>query len=127
MRRRGIRTSYTDLKDAGQPTEQLTTVAYCYDNADRLLSTSGTGADPLASPITDGLAAADIVYDAHGNTTKLADQSITYDVADQHTPTTVGSEVVSYTPGMCPAASSPATPPPTRSPTPPSATRPARC
>lgn len=89
----GNRTSFTDVKDG----TQTTSVAYCYDNADRLLSSSSTGAVSGASPITDGLAVSDVAYDAHGNTVTLADQSITYDVSDQHRSTTVAGQTVTYT------------------------------
>ena len=91
--RNGNRTSFTDVKDG----TQTSTVAYCYDSADRLLSTSGTGTVAGASPVTDGLLAGELAYDAHGNTTTLADQSITYDIADQHLSTTVAGQTVTYT------------------------------
>jgi RHS repeat-associated protein len=84
--RNGNRTSFTDVKDAGTPT----TVAYCYDNADRLTATTITGAPAGANPVAGGaLTAATLVYDSHGNTTKLADQTLGYDVADRHMTTTL--------------------------------------
>jgi RHS repeat-associated protein len=84
--RNGNRTSFTDVKDAGTPT----TVAYCYDNADRLTATTVTGAPAGANPVAGGtLTAATLVYDSHGNTTKLADQTLGYDVSDRHMTTTL--------------------------------------
>ncbi len=70
--------------------------AYCYDSSDRLVSTTATGAVSGLSPVADGLAAADIVYDAHGNTTTLAPQAMTYDIADRHLTTTAGGSTVTY-------------------------------
>lgn len=73
------------------------TVSYRYDKADRLTSTSVVnpvvGANPLLA--TD-LTAASLTYDAHGNTIKLADQTLAYDVADRHLQTTLtdGTTVV---------------------------------
>ena len=36
------------------------------------------------NPVADGPAASDLAYDAHGNTVKLGDQTLTYDVSDRH-------------------------------------------
>ncbi|RWZ46434.1 hypothetical protein ELQ90_15425, partial [Labedella phragmitis] len=58
---------------------------YCYDNADRLTSTTVTGAPEGASGVSSSLAS--IGYDAHGNTVTLSDQSLVYDVADRHVET----------------------------------------
>lgn len=66
----------------------MSTAAYCYDWADRLQSSAVTGAPAGATSVADGLAAADIVYDAHGNTTKLADMTFVYDAGNQHVGTT---------------------------------------
>ncbi len=70
----GNRTSSTDL--VGTTT---TTVTYCYDNADRLTSTTttgaGTGLDPVSSGLTTTGPGATLAYDGHGNTTTLADQT----------------------------------------------------
>ncbi|MFS0895231.1 RHS repeat-associated core domain-containing protein [Microbacterium sp. 179-I 3D3 NHS] len=65
-----------------------TSTAYCYDWADRLLSSTVTGAIPGASSVTDGVAASEIVYDARGNTTRLGDMQFSYDAADRHVGTT---------------------------------------
>lgn len=78
----GNRTSFTDLPDGGTPV----TTSYCYDQTDRLTSTAVTGssAGPGLSPVAAGIPAAQLAYDAHGNTTILADQTLGYDVSDQH-------------------------------------------
>jgi RHS repeat-associated protein len=87
--RNGNRTGFTDVKDG----TTTSSVAYCYDNADRLTSTSPTGmsgAAPVsAASLTTVGPLPSLVYDAHGNTTVLADQTMTYDVADQHLTTVV--------------------------------------
>jgi YD repeat-containing protein len=59
------------------------TTTYCYDAADRLVSTS----DPtLGAP----------AYDAHANTTTLASHTLTYDGADRHVRLASGSTTVAY-------------------------------
>ncbi len=73
--RNGNRTGFSDVKDGGIPT----TVAYCYDGADRLTSTTVTGAPVGASPVAGGNlsttagtggasggAGVSLAYDAHG-------------------------------------------------------------
>jgi RHS repeat-associated protein len=71
-----------------------TTVAYCYDNADRLTATTVGNATTALSPVagtnlsSEG-STATLAYDAHGNTTTLADQTLSYDVTDRHTKTTL--------------------------------------
>jgi len=65
----------------------VTDVDYCYDWADRLTSTNATttGGNPvLNTDLSTVGAPATLAYDTHGNTTKLADQTLTYDVADRH-------------------------------------------
>jgi RHS repeat-associated protein len=79
------RTTFSDVFDGGTPT----TVAYCYDTADRLTGTTVTAAPSGAGPVAGGNLTttgpgASLAYDAHGNTTVLADQTLGYDVADQH-------------------------------------------
>jgi RHS repeat-associated protein len=53
------------------------------------------------NPVADGLSSTELAYDAHGNTTKLADQTLEFDKTNRHLSTTVtaGSDVtkVSYT------------------------------
>lgn len=84
--RNGNRTSFTDVKDGGAPS----TVAYCYDKSDRLTSTSSVNAPVGASPVRgNALTSTNLQYDAHGNTVKLADQTVLYDVADRHLKTTL--------------------------------------
>jgi large repetitive protein len=88
----GNRTSMSDVKDAGT----AFTTSYCYDGSDRLLSTATVNPPASASPVTAGVAAAALAYDAHGNTTTLADQTMTYDTGDRHLTTTLtdGTTVV---------------------------------
>ena len=89
----GNRTRSTDTHSGGTPA----VVSSCYDKADRLTSTTATGAVSGASPVTDGLAGAELVYDAHGNTATLADQTLGYDVADQHVSMVVaGGPTITY-------------------------------
>ncbi|WP_354245209.1 hypothetical protein [Agromyces sp. PvR057] len=91
----GNRTSFTDLPDGGSPVS----TAYCYDQTDRLTSTTVTGipAGPGVSPVAAGITAVQLAYDAHGNTTTLADQTLGYDVSDQHVKTTVaGGPTIEY-------------------------------
>jgi RHS repeat-associated protein len=85
----GNRTGYTDNFDG-----TVTSVAYCYDNADRLTGTTVTNAPVGASPVAGGnLTTAgstpSLTYDSHGNTTTLADQKLVYDFADRHVKTTL--------------------------------------
>lgn len=76
--RNGNRTMSTDSVDGAA----ATATTYCYDNADRLTSTSTTGA---------------FTYDSHGNTVSALGQSIGYDQSDRHTTTTIdGGPVISY-------------------------------
>ena len=85
----GSRTSVRDEWTApGAPTASVSTTAYCYDWADRIQSSTVTGAPAGAATVADGLAGTDIVYDARGNTTKLADMAFVYDAANQHVGTT---------------------------------------
>ena len=71
------------LPNAGQNTNRTAmtdngaTTTYCYDQADRLTSTS------------DGRYSA-INYDAHGNTTTLGGQTLGYDGSDRHMSTAYG-------------------------------------
>ncbi|MCU1471033.1 MAG: hypothetical protein JWQ39_2182 [Glaciihabitans sp.] len=88
----GNRTSYTDVHNGGTPT----TVAYCYDNADRLTSTTVAGAPAGANPLfATNLSASNLSYDVQGNTTTLADETLTYDASGNNTATTLsdGTEV----------------------------------
>ena len=67
------------------------TTAYCYDWADRLVSSQVSGAGLSDAPLSQGLPAASIAYDSHGNMTVLADQALSYDVADNHMKTVVAN------------------------------------
>jgi RHS repeat-associated protein len=91
----GNRTGFSDTFDAGIPT----TVAYCYDHADRLTSTTVTAAPSGAGPVAGGNLTttgpgATLAYDAHGNTTVLADQVLGYDVSDHHVTTALSDGTV---------------------------------
>lgn len=57
---------------------------YCYDNADKLTSTTDTRYPTIA-------------YDSRGNTTTLGPEQLTYDGADRHLTTTKGIDGVTYT------------------------------
>ena len=65
----------------------VTQSSYCYDNADRLVSVAGLAAGPYAGTIA---------YDAHGNTTTLAGQTLSYDSANRHLATAAGGSNVAY-------------------------------
>jgi len=91
----GNRVGFTDNFDG-----QETSVAYCYDHADRLTGTVVTDAPAGANPVnianlTITGPEPTLAYDAHGNTTRLADQTLTYDVADRHVKTVLddGTEI----------------------------------
>lgn len=101
----GNRTSFSDDFDGA-----VTSVAYCYDHADRLTGTTVTNAPVDASPVAGGSLTtvgpgASLAYDGHGNTTVLADQELTYDAAGRHvgtrltegTPTLDDDTVITYT------------------------------
>jgi RHS repeat-associated protein len=89
--RNGNRTSFSDVKDAGTPI----TTDYCYNGSDRLLSTAVAGAPAGANTLlSTNLGAASLTYDAHGNTTRLADQQLFYDAADRHMKTVVADGTV---------------------------------
>jgi len=79
----GNRTKFTDTHDTGSGVD-VYEVVYCYDYADRLTGSTATGVPAGANPVTDGLGAGELAYDAHGNTTRLADQQLGYDAGDRH-------------------------------------------
>ena len=95
--RSGNRTGFTDTKNG----TVVTDVDYCYDWADRLTSTNATttGGNPvLKADLSTVGAPATLAYDTHGNTTKLADQNLAYDVADRHMSTTLADgTTITYT------------------------------
>ena len=84
----GNRTGLTDVWTAPGQASVTTSTSYCYDWADRLLSSSVTGAIPGATAVADGLAASEIVYDVQGNTVRLGDMQFSYDAANRHVGTT---------------------------------------
>lgn len=86
----GNRTGYTDSTNGGTPL----TVAYCYDNADRLTGDTITNTPPspdavLSTNLTTSGTSPNLAYDAHGNITSLAGQALTYDETNRHTSTTL--------------------------------------
>ncbi len=67
-----------------QMVDNAVTTTYCYDEGDRLLSSSDAA---VGTP----------VYNDHGNTTTLGDQTLVYDGADRHMSTAVsGGPTVTY-------------------------------
>nr|WP_198151809.1 PA14 domain-containing protein [Kibdelosporangium sp. MJ126-NF4] len=68
------RTAFTDSRD-GAP---AVTTTYCYDDADRLLSTNGGTTLAFA-------------YDNHGNTVKVGTDTLGYDSTDRHMSTTTAA------------------------------------
>ena len=52
------------------------------------------GPPAVRNPVTAGLSAATLTYDGHGNTVRLADQVLGYDVADRHMSTTLDDGTV---------------------------------
>jgi RHS repeat-associated protein len=83
----GDRTSFTDVHGS-----VTTSTAYCYDYADQLTTTTVTGALTGANPVGGTNLAP--TYDAHGNTLTLADETLTYDVANQHKKNTLSDGTV---------------------------------
>jgi RHS repeat-associated protein len=89
----GNRTASSDAHNNGTTTV-TTSTAYCYDNADRLTGTTVTnpvvGANPVAGTnLTTAGTSPTMVYDAHGNTITLADETLGYDGSDRHLTTTL--------------------------------------
>lgn len=85
----GNRTGYTDVYTApGTSTTVTTTTQYCYDWADRLISTTVAGAPAGATTVADGLAPSELAYDSRGNTTRLADMTLGYNANNAHIATT---------------------------------------
>jgi RHS repeat-associated protein len=74
----GLNTNRTAAVIAG------TSYIYCYDNADRLTSST----DPTVGTVA---------YDSHGNTTSIYGQTNTYDELNRHLSTTKGTTTVTYT------------------------------
>jgi RHS repeat-associated protein len=102
----GNRTGYSDTTTAGTGASATpVAVSYCYDNADRLtsdaVSNAPSGSGPLlASNLASTGTTPNLVYDSHGEITKLANETLTYDENGRHlSTTTTGSapSVVTYT------------------------------
>jgi RHS repeat-associated protein len=90
----GNRTNFTDTPTGGNGLQYAT--QYCYDADDRLTQSTETITGASAAPANMvrpavSLAAGSILYDEHGNVTRLGDQSFTYDALDRHVSTTTGS------------------------------------
>ena len=89
----GNRTASTDQTASGTQT-----TTYCYDQADRLTSSGVVGPVASLNAVAAGIAPSGISYDSHGNTTKLANQTIADDITDRHTRTTLtDGTVIDYT------------------------------
>ena len=84
----GNRTGATDVWTAPGQSALTTSTVYCYDWADRLVSSSVTGAIPDATTVADGLTASEVVYDVRGNTVRLGDMQFSYDAVNRHVGTT---------------------------------------
>jgi YD repeat-containing protein len=92
----GNRTQLVDVYTEPGEASVTTTTDYCYDWADRLLSTTVTNPISGANGVASGLDATDIAYDSRGNTVLLAGMVFTYDGNNRHTTTThVDGTVVS--------------------------------
>ncbi|WP_067886115.1 PA14 domain-containing protein [Nocardia vaccinii] len=75
------RTGFTDVRD----TQPAVSTAYCYDNTDRLLSSTG------ANALTFG-------YDVYGNATSVGSDTLGYDSTRRHVQTTTAAGVnIQYT------------------------------
>ena len=96
----GNRTSFSDTWTAPSSTAVTSSVEYCYDNADRLVSMGDLSSPPAGiGPVAGGglSGASELAYDSHGNTTRLADQGLSYDGADRHVGTVLDDgTVISY-------------------------------
>jgi RHS repeat-associated protein len=82
----GNRTASSDVFHTGSG-DVTTNISYCYDWADRLTGTtsnSTTGNPVIVGNLTTTGPDATLAYDTHGNTTALADQTLGYDIADNH-------------------------------------------
>ncbi len=87
----GNRTAFTDVHGTS-----TSSVAYCYDNADRLTATTASNPPTGADSGLHGAVVGESELRRHGNTTKLDTQVLTYDTVDRHLSTTVGTTTVTY-------------------------------
>ncbi len=92
----GDRTGMTDITTApGASTPNPTlSMGYCYDNTDRLTADTVSGAPTspdivLGTALTSTGATPNLVYDSHGNITKLATETLAYDDTNRHMNTTL--------------------------------------
>lgn len=86
----GNRTGFKDTMNG----VVVSQVSYCYDYADRLRTTTPQIVQQDANPVlgtalTTAGSSPSIVYDSHGNTTKLGRQTMVYDHQNRHMKTTV--------------------------------------
>ena len=75
-------------------------VRYCYDWGDRLTSSIPLipGGNPvLGTALSTAATSPTIASDSHGNTTVLADQVMSYDVADRHMSTRISNGTAALT------------------------------
>jgi large repetitive protein len=82
----GNRTASSDVFHTGSG-DVTTNTSYCYDWADRLTGTtsdSTSGNPVVAGNLTTTGPGATLAYDQRGNTTTLADQTLGYDISDNH-------------------------------------------
>ena len=96
----GNRTGFTDAHVTAGGTVTAS-VSYCYDGADRLSGNSVTSPPSGANPVAGGALSVSATpktldYDAHGNTTVLANQTLSYDVSDRHMMTVSDGTVIVY-------------------------------
>jgi RHS repeat-associated protein len=94
----GNRTGYCDTVTGGTGASATpVVVSSFYDDADRLISSTVTGAPVDASPILGtALVSApgpsqNLAYDSHGDITAIADQSMTYDQTGRHLSTSTSN------------------------------------
>ncbi len=88
--RSGNRTGFKDTMNG----VVVSQVSYCYDYADRLRTTTPQVVQQDANPVlgaalTTAGSSPSIVYDSHGNTTKLGNQTMVFDHQNRHMKTTV--------------------------------------
>jgi RHS repeat-associated protein len=94
----GNRTGMTDSLNG----TLVASVSYCYDNADRLTGSTPATLPATADPVLGTTLSmtgpgATLAYDAHGNTTTLANESLVYDGQNRNLSTTLADgTVVTY-------------------------------
>jgi RHS repeat-associated protein len=94
-------TDITTAPGASSPNPTMT-MSSCYDNADRLTTNTVTGAPAspdiiMGNNLTTTGSSPNLVYDGHGNITKLATETLGYDETNRHMTTTLtDGTTVSY-------------------------------